>query len=236
MPSGEVHVWRVALDVDPASLEELQLTLAPEERARAARFHFSEDRRHFIAGRSALRHILGRSLHCHAARVQFWYGPSGKPALVGDQAQDLHFNLSHSHGLALCAVTRVGEIGIDVERINPDVAQETVAERFFSPREISALRALPAQLQAEAFFNCWTRKEAYVKARGDGLRIPLDSFDVSLTPGAPAAFERGTGPEWSLRALVPASDYVAAIAAEGHGWGLRLWEWHAPRSAAVRHD
>lgn len=231
----EVHIWRVNLEMDPAGLEELQQTLAPEERTRAAQFHFAKDRRHFIAGRVALRDMLARYLHRDPARLQFCYGPAGKPALAPcSQAQDVHFNLSHSHGLALLAVTRVGEIGIDVERIEADVARERVAERFFSPQEVAALRALPAHLQPEAFFNCWTRKEAYVKARGDGLRIPLDSFDVSLIPGAPAAFQRGAGPQWSLQALLPAPDYVGAIAAEGPDWRLGLWQWHAARTATVR--
>lgn len=237
LPPGEVHVWRVALEMEPAGLEELQQTLAPDERARAARFHFSKDRRHFIAARGALRDILARYLRCDPTHLQFCYGLAGKPALApGAQVQDLHFNLSHSQGLALYAVTRIGEIGIDVERIEVDVARERVAERFFSPQEVFALRALPAHLQPEAFFNCWTRKEAYVKARGDGLRIPLDSFDVSLTPGAPPTFLRGAGPQWSLQALTPAPHYVAAIAAEGHGCRLRLWQWHAARTAAARRD
>ncbi len=236
LPPREVHIWRVALEMDPAGLEALQQTLAPEERARAAQFHFSKDRRHFIAARGTLRDILARYLHRDPARLQLCYGPAGKPALAPGQAQDVRFNLSHSHGMALFAVTRIGEIGIDVERIEADVARERVAERFFSPQEVSALRALPAHLQPEAFFNCWTRKEAYVKARGDGLRIPLDSFDVALIPGEPAAFLRGAGPQWSLQALMPAPDYVSAIAAEGHGWRLRLWQWHAARTAATRHD
>lgn len=232
----EVQVWRVALEMDPAGLEVLQQTLAPEEKARAAQFHFPKDRRHFIAARGTLRDILARYLHRDPARLQFCYGPEGKPALAPGQAPDVRFNLSHSHGLALFAVTRIGEIGIDVERIDADVARERVAERFFSPQEVSALRALPAHLQPVAFFNCWTRKEAYVKARGDGLRLPLDSFDVSLVPGAPAAFLRGAEPQWSLQALIPAPDYVGAIAAEGHGWPVRLWQWHAARTAAAQRD
>lgn len=234
MPTEEVHVWRAALEADPADLERLQETLAPDERARAAQFHFPKDRRHFLAARGALRDILARYLHREPARLQFRYGAAGKPALATvSEGHELRFNLSHSDGLALYAITRGGEIGIDVERIRAEVAEERVAERFFSAQEVSALRGLPTHLQAEAFFNCWTRKEAYVKARGEGLRIPLDSFDVSLIPGAPAAFLRGAESQWSLQAFIPAPDYVAAVAAEGRDWRMRLWQWPGPREAGA---
>ncbi len=226
----EVHVWRAPLEMDPASLGRLQETLVPDERARAAQFHSPKDRRHFIAARGALRDILARYLHREPASLQFRYGAAGKPALVADSgSHELRFNLSHSGELALYALTRIREIGIDVERIRADVARERVAERFFSAQEVSALRGLPEHLQPEAFFSCWTRKEAYIKARGDGLRIPLDSFDVSLIPGTPAAFLRGAESQWSLQALRPAPDYVAAVAAAGRDWLVRLWEWPGPR-------
>ncbi len=234
MPVEEIHVWRVALEMDPSYLEKLQETLAPDEKARAAQFHFPKDRRHFIAARGALRDILARYLHQEPAHLQFRYGAAGKPALTGSsEGRDLHFNLSHSDELALYAVTRAGEIGIDVERIRPEVIEERVAERFFSAQEVSALRGLPKCFQPEAFFNCWTRKEAYVKARGDGLRIPLDSFDVSLIPGAPAAFLRGAESRWSLQALLPGPDYAAAVAAEGHDRHMRLWQWPGPRESGA---
>lgn len=234
LAAGEVHVWRVTLEMDPASLDRLRQTLAPEEKTRAEQFHFPKDRGHFVAARGALRDILSRYLDRDPASLQFSYGPSGKPALAcGPAAQEFRFNLSHSHGLALYGVTRSGEIGIDVERIAPEVARERVAERFFSPQEVEALRALPQRLQPQAFFNCWTRKEAYVKARGDGLRIPLDSFDVSVIPGAPVAFLRGVESHWSLRELLPAPGYAAAVVAEGHDWPLRLWQWPGVRAATV---
>ena len=220
--------------MDPGTLDRLRQTLAPEEKTRAEQFHFPKDRAHFVAARGALRDILSRYLDRDPASLQFSYGPSGKPALVcGAEAQELRFNLSHSCELALYGVTRSGEIGIDVERIAPEDARERVAERFFSPQEVVSLRALPARLQPQAFFNCWTRKEAYVKARGGGLRIPLDSFDVSLIPGARAAFLRGVESYWSLRELLPAPDYAAAVVAEGRDWPLRLWQWPGVRGVAA---
>jgi 4'-phosphopantetheinyl transferase len=232
LPAGEVHVWRVTLEMDPAALDKLQQALAPEEKSRAGQFHFPRDRAHFVAARGALRDILARYLDRDPAGLQFSYGPSGKPTLApGPEARWLHFNLSHSHGLALYGLTRSGEIGIDLERIAAEVARERVAERFFSPQEVAELRALPAHLQPRGFFNCWTRKEAYVKARGDGLRIPLDSFDVSLIPGAPPAFLRGVESHWSLRELLPAPGYAAAVVTEGHAQPLRSWQWPGGRAA-----
>ena len=232
LAAGEVHVWRATLEMDPATLDRLRQTLAPEERTRAERFQFPKDRAHFVAARGALRDILSRYLHRDPASLQFSYGPSGKPALAcGAAAQEVRFNLSHSRELALYGVTRGGEIGIDVEHIAPEDARERIAERFFSPREVASLRSLPAYLQPQAFFNCWTRKEAYVKARGDGLRIPLESFDVSLIPGTPAALLRGVEPHWSLRELLAAPGYAAAVVADGHDWPLRLWQWPGVRAA-----
>lgn len=226
----EVHVWRASLNLDAPRLHSLLETLADDERARASRFHFPKDRDHFIAGRGILRTILARYLPHHPADVRFHYGARGKPALTeAFEGDRLGFNVSHSHGLALYAVTRTRELGVDLEHIQPRL-QEGIAERFFSPREVAAFRALPPDQQSEAFFACWTRKEAYVKAKGDGLALGLSQFDVSLVPGEPPALLRTEGdPEeafrWSLRALAPAPGYAAALCVEGHDWHLTCWEW-----------
>ena len=162
--------------------------------------------------------------------LRFTYGPRGKPALATDMgAVSLRFNVSHSHGLALYAMTRGRELGVDVERIRPEIVQEQVAERFFSPREVTTLRALPVPLQATAFFACWTRKEAYIKATGEGLALPLDQFDVSLAPGEPAALLRTAwdpqeAPRWTMQDLDPAPGYRAAVAVAGHDWRLTCWD------------
>ena len=145
-------------------------------------------------------------------------------------AEGLCFNLSHSHGIALYAITCGREIGIDIEYFRPDVEVEKLAERFFSPREAAVLRALPEHLRKEGFFNCWTRKEAYIKAEGKGMSIPLSAFDVSLTPGEPAALLRTEShpqetSRWSLQALSPEPGYTAALAVKGHDWELKCWQW-----------
>ena len=225
---NEVHVWRVPLD--DSRITELRSMLSPDECARADRFHFDRDRNHFIVARSSLRTILGAYLKKNPPELSFSYSNYGKPSLFGEPASnELRFNLSHANELALIAVTRNRAIGVDIEFIRPEFASEEIAERFFSRAEVSALRALPADKQNEAFFNCWTRKEAYIKARGMGLSLALDQFDVSLIPGEPAALLniREEGQEisnWSLYDLYPGNDYIAALAVEGHASSLKCWQ------------
>jgi len=227
----EVHVWRAALNIKESRVQSLRRTLTADERARAERFHFQQDREHFIVARGLLRAILGRYLDVDPSQLRFSYSPYGKPSLARESGGgDLCFNLSHAGGLALYAVTRGRDIGIDVERIRADLADEQVAERFFSPREVAALRALSGNMQPLAFFNCWTRKEAYIKARGEGLSLPLDQFDVSLAPGEPAALLRINGnaqeaSRWFLQELAPSPVYAAAVAVGGCDWRLKCWQW-----------
>jgi len=229
LSEDEVHVWRASLRLAPEVLQRLDATLKPDEKSRAARFVFPEGRGDFIAARGILRELLGAYLQRPPASLEFEYGLRGKPALqAGDTSVSIRFSLSHSHGLALYAFARRREVGIDLELVQPDFGGEAVAERFFSNPELTELRALPAELRAEGFFACWTRKEAYVKALGDGLQIPLDSFDVSLTPGRPAELHSSDCARWSLRAFQPAPRFVAAVVGEGGGWRLRHFEW-APR-------
>ncbi len=234
LESDDVHVWRFALDIGEALLERLRESLTDDERRRAARFHFEKDRRHFIAGRGSLRFLIGAYRGCPPEEVRFSYGNRGKPRLVDEDNTDrLRFNLTHSHGLALLAVTSVREIGVDIERLR-DVENdgEPLAERFFSPLEASALRSLPPEQRREAFFRCWTRKEAYIKAKGEGLSLPLEQFDVSLHPREPAAllatrFDPADAQRWSMRHLAPAEGFVGALAVEGHAWRLWCGEWNA---------
>jgi len=234
LPRDEVHVWRATLDVGLAHVHGFERTLAADERARAARFHFDTHRNRFIVGRGLLRTILGRYLGMAPDRLQFHYSPLGKPALpAGSESKSIRFNVSHSGGVALYAVTRGRGIGVDIERIRPDFANEEIAGRFFSPREVAALNALPPQSRLDAFFACWTRKEAYIKARGEGLSLPLNCFDVSLAPGEPAALlavhdDPGEAARWSIREPFPGPDYVAALAVEGRDWRLKCWQWPHP--------
>ncbi|MDH7486310.1 MAG: 4'-phosphopantetheinyl transferase superfamily protein [Anaerolineae bacterium] len=227
----EVHVWRVHLDLSAGAILALRRTLAAEELARARRFHFEEDRRRFIAAHGALRDILGRYLRKWPQEVRFRYSPHGKPLLATEP--NLHFNLAHTGDLALVAVARHQPVGVDIERIHPDISRELIAARIFSSREQAQLQALPAEVQTQAFFNCWTRKEAYVKARGEGLSLPLERFDVSLAPGEPArllhvADDPQEAARWTLVDLAPAQDYAAALAVRGHGWRLLCWQWQPP--------
>ena len=233
--SNEVHIWRTALDLDATEVQSLWQTLSADEQEKARRFHFQQDRERFIVARGLLRVILGRYLNAEPGHLRFCYSPLGKPSLSrGFGRETLRFNLSHSDGLALYAVTLGREVGVDLERLHPDLADEQIAQRFFSPHEVAQLNSLPPNLRQEAFFNCWTRKEAYIKARGEGLTLRLDQFDVSLAPGEPAALldtkdDPQEASRWSLRELVPGPGYVAALAAEGYNWQLRCWELQRQR-------
>jgi 4'-phosphopantetheinyl transferase len=230
LAADEVHVWRIPLDCGEEVLSRLHESLADDERQRAARFHFEKDRRHFIAGRGALRSLLAGYLERRPEQVRFAYTNYGKPLLADEAA--LRFNLTHSHGLALLAVTRGREIGVDVERIRDNLEGEKLAERFFSPREVAALHSLPPELRREAFFHCWTRKEAYIKAVGKGLSLPLDQFDVTLRPDEPAALlathhDSEEARRWSMQSLLPDEGYVGAMVVEGHSWRLWCGDWIA---------
>jgi 4'-phosphopantetheinyl transferase len=237
LSAGEVHAWRGPLNQPANQLEKLATMLSPDEHERAARFHFDHHRRHFIAGRGMLRVILGRYLNVWPKQLEFTYSPTGKPSLATSSQHDqpdLRFNLSHSHELALYAVTYGRDVGVDLEYLSRKIEAMEIADRFFSPGEVSVLRSLPDHLQRDAFFNCWTRKEAFIKARGDGLSLPLDQFDVSLRPGEAAVllsthFDPQEVDRWSLQTLSPGPGYVGALAVAGHGWQLRCWQWSASR-------
>ena len=236
----EVHVWRATLDQQTASqIQSCYQNLSEDERARAERFHFERDREHFIVARGVLRAILGNYLNRAPECLSFCYSSHGKPALAGESDEDtIRFSVSHSHGVALYAVTRGRDVGIDLECIRFDLAVAEIAERFFSQREVAMLRALPADVQQQAFFRCWTCKEAYIKARGEGLSLPLDQFDVSLAPGEPASV-LGTRPDpseasrWSLQELISTPGYAAVLAVEGHQWRLTCWQWPDARQQSV---
>lgn len=224
--AGAVHVWRVRLDRLPDPYAPL---LDADERARAARFVFERHRRRFTVARGVLRQVLGRYLGVDPREPAFDYGDHGKPALRHPAGTALRFNVSHSHELALIAVTAGRDLGVDVERIDPERAAVSIAERFFAPAEVAVFRALPPEDWVPAFFNCWTRKEAYMKATGRGLSLGLDRFRVSLAPGEPAALvETAWNPadaaRWSMRALDPGPGYAGALCVEGTGWRLRCFE------------
>jgi 4'-phosphopantetheinyl transferase len=226
LAAAEVHVWLAPLALTEDAISRLEAVLSDEERRRAERFHFRRDRLRYIAGRGQLRELLGEYLGREPSAVRLWYTSHGKPGLVGeDNPGDLRFNVAHSEDLILYAVTRGREVGVDVERARPLEWRE-LAARYFAPREVAELNALAPAAQEHAFFACWTRKEAYIKALSFGLTVPLDRFAVTLAPDAPAALASAEHDpaqlgRWALRELTPAPGYVGALAVEGRDWRLR---------------
>ena len=225
--SDDVHVWRVELD---CAIEEAALfreILSVDERERADRFRFEQDRIRYTVARGVTRRLLGSYASVSPAELRFEYGAHGKPTLP---RSPLRFNVSHSRGLGLIALSWNRELGVDVEAIREDLADEKIAERFFSPGEVAALHSLPREERIPAFFRCWTRKEAFIKADGRGLTRGLDTFDVTLTPGEPARLLR-TAPDpeevhrWSMLALDPGPGYAGALCVEGTGWEASLLRW-----------
>ena len=226
--NGEVHIWRARLDVSPSAVDKFHELLSGDERERAARFRFDKHRRRFTVARGILRTLLGRYLEREPQDLTFGYSEHGKPFLEDPGSGDLRFNLSHSAEVALFGFTVGRDIGIDVEQIRPDRSTREIAERFFSPREVEALFGLPKEEQTNGFFRCWTRKEAYIKAKGKGMSIPLDSFAVSLSPEDTASLlwvqDHSEKPaHWTLRELGVDSDFAACVAAEFQPAAFRYW-------------
>jgi 4'-phosphopantetheinyl transferase len=213
-------------------MQRLAATLSPEENARASRFAFARDRDYFVAARGILRELLGTYLEKSASEISLCYGSAGKPALSANGAKpQIHFNLSHSDGLAVFAFSADRELGVDVERVRQDYAREDVAAGNFTAREIAKLRGLAPESRAEWFFRCWTRKEACVKAWSAGLQIPLASFDVPLKVGVESTVTDSKGGCWTLQGFEARPGYTGAVVGQGGGWKLRYWDWSlAPRA------
>lgn len=225
LPSGSLQIWRTRLEVGSDSLARYSGLLSPEELARAGRFALTRDRDRFIVSHATLRLLLSRYLQIPSDSLRIEEGPRGKPFVGGSEfASELKFNLSHSQELAVFAFTRQKEVGIDVEKIRLDFASREIAQRYFSPLEIANLDALQPQLYTAGFFQCWTRKEAYIKARGQGLYIPLDSFSVSLAPGHPPELTASDSARWSMYSFEPFPEYVAAVVGEKYDWTLSFYE------------
>jgi 4'-phosphopantetheinyl transferase len=230
LPEDEVHVWQTNLDVAASDFTQLRQILSRDERARADRFHFEVDRRRGIIGRGYLRLLLGQILDLPANELQFEYDEFGKPALIPGQGRPLQFNVSHSGELILIAITTGRAVGVDVERIRTDLDPDSIAAQFFSASERKILASLPGPARYRAFFACWTRKEAYLKAKGVGLSLPLDQFDVSFLPDEePQLLATRPDPaearHWRLWALDPSVDYAGALAVQGSAWKLKCWNW-----------
>ena len=228
LAAGQVHVWLVRADDAALCMACCENLLAAPERDRAARFKFEKDRRLYTAAHAALRSILAGFLNLAPGDLEFEIGQRGKPRLAPTFSQDnLEFNLSHSSEVALIAVTREREIGVDVEHIKEQFAFAEVAERYFTTREVSALCALPEALQRRAFYQCWTSKEAFLKAKGVGLSGELDEVEI-LLEGQGLVRVKGTLSEWSLRELNPCDGYVGAVVLDGDESDPECYQWPGP--------
>ncbi len=238
MPPDEVHLWRADLDAAASAARSLSALLSPDESARAQRYRFATDRDWFIARRGLLRVLLGTYLHQNPSQVRFVYEANGRPALAGDPEENHpSFSQTHSHGLALYAITWRRAVGVDVEYHRSHSDYLKIAEQFFSPREADTLRGRADGSQVRDFFALWTCKEACLKALGTGLSLPLDQVEVDVgEAGFPVVRsikgDSHEAAEWSLRQFVPKPDYSAALAVRGHDWKLRYWEWTEWRNAS----
>lgn len=216
----EARVIRLEKNIE--EIRALRKLLSDTERRRADRFVFDRDRNRFIVARASLREMLATRLNVRPESVELTYGAHGKPALAHRYADsDLRFNVSHSDDVAVCAFSLGREIGIDIEVVRPIPDADDIAAQFFSRRENEAYLALDARDKPLGFFYCWTRKEAFIKAIGDGLDHPLDSFDVSLAPGEPAKILRfkdmpGSECGWNLNSFSPLPGFIAAVVTENH--------------------
>lgn len=225
MAAGEVHVWRIGLS--GAEAGNLLDRLSAEERAMAARFVYPADRARYVLAHARLREILGRYLGADRLLVPFGKGPNGKPAL-GESA--VRFNLSHSRDLALVAVARETEVGVDLEAIDPAVEVESIAGNFFSRAEQTALLALAPDRRAAGFFHLWAQKEAYLKGRGDGVVLGLDHFDMEADPGLEARLradrrDPAAVGQWWMATLDPGPEYRAALAVLHPAPVVRGFQW-----------
>lgn len=221
-------MWRVALDALTDDAPALYHLLHTDERARADRFVYDRHRWAFVAGRAALRTLLSEYVGVARDRLRFRYSATGKPDLAEPPAP-VRFNLSHSGDVALVAVTRRLDVGVDVERVEPDRAGDDVAERYFSPDEVAALRRLPSPRRIAGFFSVWTLKEAYIKALGDGLSRPLDTFTVELAFAGPSRLLRADGDDpsaWTLHTLDPGPGYAGAVAVRARDVRVASLDWN----------
>lgn len=229
--AGEIHLWRIALAGRLGDESRLRQWLSPEESAQADRFHFARDQRRFVIRRAVLRQILAACLGINPLSVQFELGAHGKPAIADQPSVGrLRFSCSHSGDWALIALARDLELGVDLEEYRPMTDAEDVAKKYFSAVEISELASLPSALKTVGFFNCWTRKEAFIKALGMGLYYPLDRFAVSLSPKKPAALltvadDPDALQKWNLISFAAVPNYSAALVFAGKSAALKLFTW-----------
>lgn len=238
LAGGVIDLWCADLKQPDHVVAALERHLSPDEVERADRFRFPRHRRRHVVSRGVLRRLLAAYTGLSPDELRFGYGEKGKPFLIDLEAPPI-FNLSHSDELVLIGVTENEELGVDVERLRDMPDALSISEHFFSAEERVDLRSVPETQISSAFFNCWTRKEAYIKAVGDGLSVPLDCFDVTLIPGQKALMrsldgDPQKGAEWSLYHFEPVAGYVGALAIKGQGWKLVGHNLDPARLASVR--
>ncbi len=240
--AGCVDIWRARIDLAPGDVSSFFELISADEQARADRFRYPHHRSRYIASHGILRKILGLYLDVPPKEICFAADSHGKPYLTAPcTPADLRFNLSHSRDMALYAVTRSRDVGIDVEHLERAGNSLEIARRFFAPAEADAIASAPDELRRKAFLTCWTRKEAFLKAKGDGLSIPLNAFEVTVWPESPPAllsvgWDASDHLKWVLFDIDPGGDYVASIAVEQGVSELRCfdadWTWRFKDAAA----
>jgi 4'-phosphopantetheinyl transferase len=222
-----VHVWAVRLDDESVDLDRARAVISPDERERAARFKFARDRRRYLVAHVALHEILSRYLPIGPAGLSFDIGANGKPRLSQALAPSgVRFNLSHSNEMALLAITHGREVGVDIEYVKEDFEFQEVAERFFTTREVAAMRGLPSHLQRQAFFKCWTSKEAFLKAKGTGLSGQLDEVEITFAVGDQVRISAGVE-GWSLVQLMPDDGYEGTLVVASDAVPIYCYQWGA---------
>lgn len=230
--AGEIHLWRVRLEQSAEVYRACLNTLTTDESERAGRFCFDQHRRQFVIARGALRSILGQYLDRPPSRLRFIYSAFGKPEVEREEDRAwLRFNLSHAEGMALVALTRGKDVGVDVEVVREEFPGMEIAEGFFSAREVETLRSLPEEARTAAFFLYWTRKEAYIKALGEGLSHPLRQFSVSLGDEESNVLTEPEGvapqaPPWLVKGLSVGAGHAAAVAFRAPVTNFRFWQWN----------
>jgi 4'-phosphopantetheinyl transferase len=218
LASDVVHVWKRSLQAEPAAIKFYSAWLSDDEHERAARYRVEQPRTDFILTRGTLRVLIASYLRMAPQEIKFRYSKFGKPSLEGNR--ELRFNVSHTNGRALLAFVKDRELGVDVEHVRTTLDARELAERFFSEAERSALEKLTGDDLYAAFYRCWTRKEAYIKAKGEGLSLPLTQFDVSVAADELQALlatrpEPSEASRWMLRDLNAGPGYAAALAVAG---------------------
>ncbi len=230
LKSEDIHIWQADLNISHSLQANFWKTLSFDEQVRANRFRFDRDRTHYIAAKGIVRELLANYLDWLPAAITFSYTEYQKPILK--EINNLQFNISHSNGIGIFGFRHgIIPIGVDVEFLQPDIELKDLASQFFATKETKKLLSLPADRQVEGFFNCWTRKEAIIKAIGQGLSFPLNQFEVSLTPNEPAKllatyWNQKAANNWYLATFIPKLNYIGALAIERKPHHIAHYIWN----------